>query len=82
MMDYGRMGLNHPAVDLNNALWFSDEAGRAAFLAAYGLTWPQQEAWSTLLPPLLDFLMGMEGGECGLFSEAYYQALVRFLGKG
>gem|GEM_PF-66765 len=81
MMDYGRMGLNHPAVDLNNALRFSDEAGRAAFLAAYGLTWPRQETWSTLLPPLMDVLMGVAGGECALFSEEYDQALRRFIGK-
>ena len=81
MMDYGRMGLNHPAVDLNNALWYSDDAARAAFLAAYGLTWPRQEAWSTLLPPLMDVLMGVAGGECILFSEEYDQALRRFIGK-
>lgn len=81
MMDYGRMGLNYPGADLHNALWFSDEAARAAFRAAYGLSWPEEDSWSQLLPPLQEFLMGMDGNECSLFSEEYYQALARFLGR-
>lgn len=82
MMDYGRMGLNYPGVDLKNALWFSDDAARSAFRSAYGLTWPEEEAWADLLCPLMDFLMGEKGEDCGLFSEEYHQALARFLGKG
>ncbi len=81
MMDYGRMGLNYPGCDLVNALWFSDDAARAAFRGAYGLTWPEEEAWSDLLPPLQDFLLGRDGGECGLFSDEYFLKLARFIGK-
>ena len=82
MMDYGRMGLNYPGVDLKNALWFSDDAATSAFRAAYGLTWPEEDRWSALLPPLMSFLMGEEGEACGLFSEEYLKALARFMGKG
>lgn len=81
MMDYGRMGLKYPGVDLKNALWFSDDAARAAFLAAYGLTWPEEDSWSHLLTPLMDFLLGEDGEACGLFTEEYHQALRRFIGK-
>lgn len=76
----GRMGLNYPGLDLKNALQFSDNAARAAFRAAYQLTWPQEEEWSHLLAPLLEVLMGADGEGCGLFTAAYHQALVRFLG--
>lgn len=82
MMDYGRMGLNYPGVDLKNALWFSDDAAASAFRSAYGLTWPEEDRWSALLPPLMGLLMGEKGEACGLFSEEYHQALARFVGKG
>lgn len=78
MMDYGRMGLNHPALDLVNALWFSPPDARAAFLSSYGLDWGE-EAWAQLLPPLQDWLLGESKAAETLLSEAYGEQLSHFL---
>ena len=78
MMDYGRMGLNHPGLDLVNALWFSPPDARAAFLSSYGLDWGE-EAWARLLPSLQDWLLGDARAVETLLSESYGEQLSRFL---
>ena len=79
MMDYGRMGLNFPGLDLRNALWFSSPKARAAFMQSYGLHW-EEEPWIALLLPLQDWLLGQAEAAAELLSEAYMAQLRCLLG--
>ena len=63
MMDYNLMGYGLAAGDLDNALWFSDEKARQAFLAGYGrdIEQTEQAVWR-LVGPMISLYMALEKG--------------------
>jgi len=60
MFDYNFLGRGLAASDLSNALCFSDEQGKAAFMAAYQLNIsPQERVMESLLSPVTSLLIAM-----------------------
>ena len=63
MLDYNLMGRGLAAGDLDNALWFSDDKARQAFLAGYGraIDMTEQAVWK-LLGPLSSLYIALDKG--------------------